>query len=96
MTFSEALKANETNAVRSPTGGHWEIGRMLQAIEKGELRAKTLLTGQWTPVRVPRVLWINEISDGWGVSHYSTKEQAEDASNSFKIRVVKFIEVLDE
>ncbi len=90
MTFSEALKANETSAVKDPREVTWYVGALDIRLGLKEVMTihRELLTGTWTLVREPRVIWVYE---------YGTNVSGEFFTGNFDgSGRVKFVEVLDE
>ena len=97
MTFSEAVKANETSAVVSSVGQKFDIGTLVSEVNDNVYFRGTDLTGTWTLVREPRVIWVNEYGGQFvGSVPHLTKEAAKfnaDISHD-DVRTLKFVEVL--
>lgn len=94
MTFSEALKANETSAVKSPTGEYFGQYSLVEVVTDHDksFHGKNL-TGTWTLVKEPRVIWVSEFSAGKsrGKLVFDTLEEVKAS----KLCAVKFIEVIE-
>ena len=97
MTFSEAVKANETSAVTTPRGFTYRVGELIEDVNKRCHFTKMQLVGTWTLVREPRVIWVNEYGGQFvGSVPHLTKEAAKfnaDISHD-DVRTLKFVEVL--
>lgn len=89
MTFSEALKANETSAVKSPTGEYFGQYSLVEGVTDFDksFHGKNL-TGTWTLVKEPRVFYITEYQDGtrrvFDTKHLATEAQR-GASRAYKV-----------
>lgn len=91
MNIIEAYEANKTQKVKAPGGNVYEVGAMslVTTWRRGNI------FGEWSVVREPKEVWVNEYENDRCVGHPSKRYALMEAGSHAIRKAVLYREVID-